>query len=172
MRGLRDQPVRRPMSAEHLGPASARLPMPQASPMSLEAAHADFMRDVLPYAGGNTHPGFMGWVQGAGTPVGMLAEMLAAGLNGNLGGRDHAPIEVEREVSGWVRDLFGLPGTAAGLFVTGASMANFIGVQAARTHALGLTVRHSGLTGAEKQRRPPTPRPRRTAIPACDGRWK
>jgi hypothetical protein len=31
------------------------------------------MRDVLPFAAGNVHPGFMGWVHGGGTPVGMLA---------------------------------------------------------------------------------------------------
>ena len=40
---------------------------------------------------------------GGGTPVGMLAEMLAAGLNANLGGRDHIPVEVERQVIRWVR---------------------------------------------------------------------
>src|ERR1700733_97984 len=38
---------------------------------------------VFPYATGNLHPGFMGWVHGAGTPVGMLAEMIAGGLNMN-----------------------------------------------------------------------------------------
>jgi hypothetical protein len=38
----------------------------------------------------------MTWVHGAGTPVGIVAEMLAAGLNANLGGRNHAPIEIER----------------------------------------------------------------------------
>ena len=58
---------------------------------------ANFWNFVLPYGGGNVHPGFMGWVQGGGTPVGMLAEMLAGGLNANLGGRDQAPMEVERQ---------------------------------------------------------------------------
>jgi len=145
---LRDQPVWRPMSPEHR--ARFATPPPTA-PESLAAVHEDFTRNVLPFGGGNTHPGFMGWVQGAGTPVGMLAEMLAAGLNANLGGRDHAPIQVEREVAGWVRDLFGLPRTAAGLFVTGASMANFVGVLAARTRALGAEARGCGLTGAGKR---------------------
>ena len=60
--------------------------------------------------------------------VGMLADMLAAGLNANLGGRDHMPIEVERQVTRWVRELFGFPDTATGLFVTGTSMANLIGL--------------------------------------------
>jgi glutamate/tyrosine decarboxylase-like PLP-dependent enzyme len=145
---LRDQPVWRPMDAE----ARARLQTaPPIKPSDLAAVHQDFLRDILPYAGGNLHAGFMGWVQGAGTPVGMLAEMLAAGLNGNLGGRDHAPIAVERQIGEWVRALFGLPETARGLFVTGASMANFIGVLAARTRALGRDVRRSGLQASDKR---------------------
>ena len=52
----------------------------------------------------------MGWVHGGGTAVGMLAEMLAAGLNANLGGRDHMPIEVERQIVAWMRSLFAFPG--------------------------------------------------------------
>jgi glutamate/tyrosine decarboxylase-like PLP-dependent enzyme len=111
--------------------------------------HADFLRDVLPYAGGNLHPGFMGWVQGAGTPVGMLAEMLAGGLDANCGGRDHMPIAIEQEVAGWMRQLFGFPEGAVGLFVTGASMANFVGVLMARHKALGHAMRDLGLVGAE-----------------------
>src|SRR5580658_1324636 len=117
LESLREQPVWRPI------PPAVRQRFrsaPPTAPSPLADAHASFMRDVLPFAGGNLHPGFMGWVQGAGTPVGMLAEMLAAGLNGNLGGRDHAPIVVERQIGEWVRDLFGLPQTASGLFVTGA----------------------------------------------------
>ena len=87
----------------------------------------------------------MGWVHGGGTPVGMLAEMLAAGLNANLGGRDQIPVEVERQVVRWMRDLFGFPEDAGGLFVTGTSMANFIALLVARTAALGIGVRRSGL---------------------------
>ncbi|HEY3889772.1 MAG TPA: pyridoxal-dependent decarboxylase, partial [Caulobacteraceae bacterium] len=142
---LRDQPVWRPI------PPAVRQRFhapPPTAPSPLAEAHASFMRDVLPYAGGNLHPGFMGWVQGAGTPVGMLAEMLAGGLNANLGGRDHMPIEVEREVIGWMRQLFGFPETASGLLVTGASMANFIGVLVARQRALGDAGRRQGAIGA------------------------
>ncbi len=69
----------------------------------------------------------------AATSRGMLAEMLAAGLNANLGGRDHAPVEVERQVARWMAELFGFPETASGLFVIGTSMANLIAVLAART---------------------------------------
>ena len=132
-------------------PATARAsfaePLPQA-PGELADAHATFMQDVLPYAVGNAHPGFMGWVHGGGTPVGMLAEMLAAGLNANVGGRNQMPVEVERQIGRWMAELFRFPDTASGVFVTGTSMANLMGVLVARTQALGAAARQDGLQGA------------------------
>jgi aromatic-L-amino-acid/L-tryptophan decarboxylase len=122
-------------------------PLPQ-EPVDLASLHETFMEDILPYSVGNAHPGFMGWVHGGGTPVGMLAEMLAGGLNANLGGRDQIPLEVERQVVRWMRELFGFPETASGLFVTGTSMANFIAVLVARTAAIGTGVRRHGIAAA------------------------
>ncbi|MBS0362632.1 MAG: cytochrome D ubiquinol oxidase subunit I [Proteobacteria bacterium] len=126
--------------------ARCRAPLPRA-PGSLEDAHAQFMADVAPYGSGNRHPGFMGWVQGGGTAVGMLGEMLAAGLDANLGGRDHMPIEVERQVTAWMAELFGFPPDASGVFLTGTSLANFCAVLIARDRALGADVRHTGIHG-------------------------
>lgn len=130
--------------------ASFRQPLPR-HPSDLSAAHETFMHEILPYGPGNAHPGFMGWVQGGGNPVGMLAEMLAAGLNANLGGRDQVPLEVERQLVQWMQELFGFPTGASGLFVTGTSMANLIAVLVARTAALGSEVRQRGLAASEKR---------------------
>jgi glutamate/tyrosine decarboxylase-like PLP-dependent enzyme len=124
--------------------------LPRA-PGSLADAHRSFMADVLPYAVGNVHPGFMGWVHGGGTPVGMVAEMLAAGLNANVGGRDQMPVEVERQIVRWMRALFHFPDSASGVFVTGTSMANLMSVLVARTKALGVDVRRTGLGGEGAQ---------------------
>lgn len=124
-----------------------RQDLPQ-QPSELAQIHQRFMQEVLPYAVGNSHPSFMGWVQGGGTPVGMLAEMLAAGLNANLGGRDQMPIEVEKQVTQWMRELFQFPESSSGLFVTGTSIANFIAVLVARTKALGLASRRQGLAAS------------------------
>lgn len=141
---LRERPVWQPIPAGVRDDFKAALPQ---APGTLADAHATFMQSVLPYGPGNAHPGFFGWVQGGGTPVGMMAELLAAGLNANLGGRDQMPIVVERQVLQWVRELFGFPETATGLFVTGASMANMIALLVARTRALGATVRDQGVSG-------------------------
>ena len=141
---LREQPVWQPMPAPLR--AELRAPLPRG-PGDAAAAYHQFRRLVLPYATGNLHPGFMGWVHGGGTAVGMLAELLAGGLNANLGGRDHAPIEVERQVIAWAAEMLGFPAESVGVLVTGTSMANLIGVLTARSACLGPTVRRVGLNG-------------------------
>ena len=121
-----------------------RAPLP-VDPTDLAVVHDEFMQSILPFATGNSHPGFMGWVHGGGNPDGMLAEMLAAGLNANLGGRDHVPMAVEGQIIQWARELFGFPEGATGLFVTGTSMANLIAVLVARHAAIGAEVRRTGV---------------------------
>src|SRR5580698_1434021 len=145
---LRERSVWRPMSEKER--ARFREPIPHA-PASLPSVHEEFMEDVLPFTASNVHPGFMGWAQGGGTAVGMLAAMLAAGLNANVGGRDHAPIEVERQIVKWVREIFGFPESASGLFVTGTSMANLIATVIARDVALGFEARVRGIAASGKR---------------------
>jgi len=140
---IRNQPVWRPVP-DHIR-TSFQEDLPTEA-TDLTSVHAAFMRDILPFTTGNTHPGFMGWVHGGGNVAGMLAEMLAGGLNANLGGRDHMPIEVEQQIVRWMRSLFGFPDTSTGLFVTGSSMANLIGVLVARAKALGVSVRRKGVS--------------------------
>jgi glutamate/tyrosine decarboxylase-like PLP-dependent enzyme len=115
----------------------------------LAATLDDFATVVKPYAVGNRHPAFMGWAHGAGTPVGMVAEMLAAGLNVNCGGRNHVGVELEKRLTAWMAAAFSFPEAAAGVLVTGTSMANFIGVLIARRACLGESVRAQGLGGAK-----------------------
>lgn len=113
-------------------PPAKRVLFDESAPMEgigADAAYDRFRRHILPYGNGNWHPRFFGWVQGQGTPLGMLAEMLAAGMNPHLAGFNHAPAMVERQVVGWMADLMGIPG-AGGLLVTGGTAAN--------THALGV----------------------------------
>ncbi|MBR7800348.1 cytochrome D ubiquinol oxidase subunit I [Undibacterium sp. FT137W] len=142
MQHIRERPVWQPV------PEGIRQRYHESLPregVALEEIHQRFLHEVMPYSAGNAHPGFMGWVQGGGTPVGMLAELLAAGLNANLGGRDQMPVEVEKQMTRWMQELFQFPDSASGLFVTGTSIANFIAVLIARAKALGLASRKTGI---------------------------
>lgn len=141
---IRERPVWQPIPDVVRARFRAELPH---DPSDLNDVYGEFTDHIAPYATGNVHPGFMGWVHGGGSAVGMLAEMLAAGLNANLGGRDHMPIEVERQIIEWMRELFGFPLGTSGIFVTGTSVANLMAVLVARTSALGASVRQCGVAG-------------------------
>ena len=142
---VREGPVWRPMPEAVRAAWNEALPREEAGP---EAVYAAYRRLIAPYGVGNRHPRFFGWVHGAGTPVGMLAELLAAGLNANCGGRDHAPIAVERQVVRWAAEMLGLPADSSGLVVSGTSAANLIAVLVARAAALGSGVRAHGVGAA------------------------
>jgi aromatic-L-amino-acid decarboxylase len=58
-------------------------PLPK-EPEDAAAVYQEFVENVLPYTNGNRHPRFWGWVQGNGTPLGMLADMLASGMNPHM----------------------------------------------------------------------------------------
>jgi aromatic-L-amino-acid decarboxylase len=142
VQGVREGPVWRPIPDAVRAEFTSTMPWGASD---LAEVHDEFKRLILPHATGNLHPRFMGWVHGGGNVAGMLAEMLAAGLNANLGGRDHIPVEVERQVTCWMAELFGFPAGASGLFVTGTSMANLIAVLAARAGVLGQDSRAEGV---------------------------
>jgi aromatic-L-amino-acid decarboxylase len=144
---VRDRPVWQEVPAfvrERL-----RAPMP-SEPEPLEAVYREFAEDVLAYPTGNIHPRFFGWVHGSGTPTGALAELLAATMNSNLGGRNHGAVYVERQVVRWFADLFGFPQSSSGVMTVGTSVANLIAVLVARMRALGPSVRENGLFGADR----------------------
>jgi aromatic-L-amino-acid/L-tryptophan decarboxylase len=130
----KDGPVWTPM------PDSVKRQLAKAPPHAPRGVHdvcGDLAKLILPYGTGNTHPRFWGWVHGTGTAGGMLAEMAAAAMNANCGGRDHGAIHVEKCVVDWMAQWFGLPkATAGGLLVSGSSIANLLGLAAARNRAM------------------------------------
>jgi glutamate/tyrosine decarboxylase-like PLP-dependent enzyme len=97
------------------------------------------------------HPRFMAYVSGAGTVPGAAAELLAAGLNMNLGGYQLSPsaTEIEVHLMRWFAQQFGMTGErAGGLLVSGGALATFVGLKAARDQRLGLQVRQRGIAAA------------------------
>lgn len=142
--GASGRPVWQPVPAAIKHAIASPLPV---AGQGLGATLAEAERLILPYTVGNTHPRFFGWVHGTGTAGGVVAEMLAAAMNVNAGGRDHAAVYLERQVIDWAKEIFGFPSAANGLLVSGTSMATLIALTAARDSALGAEARRKGVGG-------------------------
>lgn len=147
LRSARARPVWRPVPE---ATKEALLSPPPWQGRHLDEVVADFESSILPYPTGNTHPRFYGWVHGTGTAAGMLAELCAAAMNSNCGGRDHAAVYVERAVIEWCRQIFGFPPGASGVLTSSTSAATVIALAAARTACLGRDSRATGLHDAPR----------------------
>ncbi|CTQ48630.1 pyridoxal phosphate-dependent decarboxylase family protein [Jannaschia donghaensis] len=106
--------------------------------------------DIVPHATGNTHPRFYGWVHGTGTATGVAAEMVAATMNANMGGRDQGGAYVERAVIDWLHGVAGWP-DGSGLMTSGTSQATILALSCARMRAFP-QVRAKGLAGLPEMR--------------------
>ena len=117
--------------------ATFRTP-PQETGRSLESIMSD-----LDLAGkdGHMHPsgGHLSYIPNSGMYTAALAEFLAAGLNRYTGVASAAPgfSAIEHGVTDWLCSIFDLGDDAAGLLLSGGSMANFTGIVTARTSKLG-----------------------------------
>jgi len=93
-----------------------------------------FRDTVVTMSRHNGHPRMFGYVQAPGTAIGALADLLASTLNANLTAWRSAPaaVEVERLTIDWIKQILSFDEQAAGLFVSGGSMANMAALAAAR----------------------------------------
>src|SRR5689334_4373967 len=96
---------------------------------------------------------YFGFVTGSSLPVTAAASWLAAAWDQNAGLYVMSPVAAELETIalGWLLDILGLPAESGGAFVTGATMANFTALAAARHAVLrrvGWDVEAVGLFGA------------------------
>lgn len=142
LESIRERPVWRPVPEE--AKQRLRIPLPRL-PTAPERVYEEFKESILAYPTGNAHPRFFGWVMGTGTPIGMLADLLASGMNAHVAGYDQAAPIVETQVIEWIREIFGLPPGTSGLLVGGASVGNLIGLAVARRAACGPDLRRDGL---------------------------
>lgn len=95
----------------------------------------DIFRNVIvPASRHNGHPRMFGYVQAPGTAIAAFADLLASTLNANLTAWRSAPaaVEIERLTIDWIKQILGVEAHAAGLFVSGGSMANLAALATAR----------------------------------------
>jgi aromatic-L-amino-acid/L-tryptophan decarboxylase len=138
-------------------PGEIRQGLPTTAPDAGEDMGAilnDFEQIILPGITHWNHPSFFAYFAITGSAPGVLAEILAAGLNVNamMWRTSPAASELEETVLDWLRTLLGLPRSFEGVIYDTASISSLVAIAAAR-EATGLDVRREGLAG-----RPELPR--------------
>lgn len=94
------------------------------------------------------HGRFWGYVHGAASPLGALADMLAAALNSPVTSPRTGPMSsaIEEQAVRWLAELVGFPAGCGGLFLSGGSMANLVALRAALHARVSWDVRELGMS--------------------------
>jgi len=97
----------------------------------------------------NAHPRMWGYITGSPSPIGALADLLAAATNPNVAGWNGAPFasEIESQAIQWISELLGFPTNGSGILTSGGNMANFVGILAARRAKATWDIRYEGIDG-------------------------
>ena len=103
MASHRERLFERPVFGK-VGPRAALFdePLPEEG-RPFEEVLAFVREHVLPFPMGNSHPRFYGFINATADPVGIMADFLAAAMNPNCWGGDHAAIHVEQRVAALAR---------------------------------------------------------------------
>jgi glutamate/tyrosine decarboxylase-like PLP-dependent enzyme len=114
---------------------------------------AELIDRATPGIRASTAPRFFGWVIGQSHPTGVAADWLVSAWGQNAANIAAAPAAsaIEAVASAWLLDLLGLPRESSVGFVTGATVANFVCLAAARSEVLrriGWDVEADGMFGA------------------------
>lgn len=151
LESLPERPVGPPADVEALRSALGA-PLTEDGDGDLAALHALVAgaEDGIVASAG---PRYFGFVNGGALPVGLAADWLVSAWDQNVAMHVMSPAVavIEEVVLDWLRDLLGLPPGGSGAFVTGAQMANVVGLMAARHQVLELSgwdVERDGLFGA------------------------
>ncbi len=127
-------------------------PLPETA-ADIDAVIAELIDGATPGIRAQTGPRFFGWVIGNSHPAGVAADWLTSAWGQNAANLTAAPAAsaVEDVAAGWILDLLDLPRESSVGVVTGATVANFVCLAAARSEVLrrvGWDVEADGLFGA------------------------
>lgn len=147
LKSLPERPVTRGESAQSIRKL-IDIPFPEHGAPA-EQLLEQAMDLLLDHSTFNAHPRFWAYITGAPAPIGALGDLIAAALNPNLGKWVLSPMgtEIEAQTVRWLAQLLGYQTDCGGLLVSGGSMANFVGLLAARKSKAKWDVRSEGLAG-------------------------
>jgi aromatic-L-amino-acid/L-tryptophan decarboxylase len=141
---IHDRPV---AQGEH--PSQVKSLLPNGLPMegtSLEDVLRTSIKLLFNHSVFNGHPRFWGYITSSPAPTAMLADLLAAAVNSNVGAYVLSPMatEIEKQTIGWISQLIGYRQDSTGIFVSGGNMANITALAAARTSKANWNIRQTG----------------------------
>jgi glutamate/tyrosine decarboxylase-like PLP-dependent enzyme len=117
--------------------------------LGFSAALEQFMQRYAQSFSGSAGSRYLGFVTGGTTPAALAGDWLTSTFDQNpTSGLDSSAPDLERECIFMLRQLFGLPKEMDGVFVSGATMANFVGLAMGREwvgQQLGYSVAQDGL---------------------------
>ncbi len=143
-----ERPVWTPPTSDSISSIGGQVPYAPSAP---DVVYNQFKKDILPFTKGNISPRHFSWVEGNGTVMGMMADMLAAGMNPNVTIGDHMAMYVDNAVIDWCRQIMGMPDSTSGMLVSGGSLANITALTVARNHLLNGSIRSRGLVQSGTQ---------------------
>lgn len=154
-RGITTAP-QRPVQTYLQALAAWNAPTPETGTPS-DAVLEELVARASPGLHAMTGPRFFGWVIGGSHPAGVAADWMVSAWGQNVGNHAASPAGAAAEVVAgrWMLDMLGLPPGCSIGYVTGATMANLVGLAAARSELLrreGWDVEAQGLFGAPEIR--------------------
>ncbi|MBU0985386.1 MAG: aspartate aminotransferase family protein [candidate division Zixibacteria bacterium] len=147
MENVRDYPVK---SQAAPGDVIARLPKhPPENGESFEAIFQDFSDIVMPGITHWQHPSFFAYFPANSSPPSVLGEMLMATLGAQCMSWQTSPAaaELEERVTGWLRDMIGLPRTFTGVIQDTATTATLCSLLTAREKVSAYRINEHGFAG-------------------------
>jgi aromatic-L-amino-acid decarboxylase len=140
-----------PRAMRALLPPNAGMPVHGEDPAQVAKQAADLLFANSTF---NGHPRFFGYITSSASPIGALADMLAASVNPNVGAWSLSPIATEIELQSirWIADMIGFPGhgspvtghAVGGILVSGGNMANMVCLLAGLRAQIGADKRTRG----------------------------
>ncbi|WP_114239102.1 pyridoxal-dependent decarboxylase [Dyella sp. C9] len=140
----------RPAAASQPVDLPAHIALPEGGE-GAQAVLQRFERDYSPLLSGSPGSRYFGFVTGGGTPASLAADWLVSAYDQNTQRNgDTCAATIELQAVDMLRQLLGWPAEWTGVCVTGATMANYVGMALARQwigHEHGRDVAADGLHG-------------------------